>query len=55
MKLFGQLIRTAVNVATLPVAIAKDAITLGRRSDDQTVSRTREHLERLKSEASEDA
>ena len=29
MKLFGQLIRTVVNVAVLPVAVAKDVLTLG--------------------------
>jgi hypothetical protein len=29
MKLFGQIIRTAVNVATLPVAVVKDIVTLG--------------------------
>ena len=29
MKLFGQIIRTVVNVATLPVAVVKDVVTLG--------------------------
>ena len=29
MKLFGQLIRTVVNVAVLPVAAVKDVLTLG--------------------------
>ena len=50
MKLFGQLIRTAVNVATLPVAVVRDvtgeSITTGR-------SATLEALERLKEEADE--
>lgn len=55
MKLFGQIIRTAVNGALLPVAIVKDVITLGLRSDDASVSRTSEALDRLKREASEDA
>jgi len=29
MKLFGQIVRTVVNVAVLPVAVAKDVLTLG--------------------------
>ena len=29
MGLFGKLVATAINVATLPVAIAKDVVTLG--------------------------
>lgn len=29
MGLFGALVRTAVNVVTLPVAVVKDVVTLG--------------------------
>lgn len=29
MGLFGKIVATAVNVATLPVAVAKDVFTLG--------------------------
>jgi len=29
MKLFGQIVRTVINVATLPVSIVKDICTLG--------------------------
>ena len=29
MKIFGQIIRTAVNIIGLPVAVAKDVVTLG--------------------------
>lgn len=29
MSLFGKLVATAVNVATLPLAVAKDVVTLG--------------------------
>lgn len=50
MKLFGQLVRTAVNVATLPVAIAKDAVTLGNIGARKTY--TQQALEELKEEAS---
>jgi len=50
MKLFAQLVRTAVNVALLPVAVAKDALTLaiGERPDA-----TAEQIEKLKDEADE--
>jgi hypothetical protein len=49
MKLFGQLVRTAVNIATLPVDVARDLV-------DPTVddkSHTAKALERLKREAEE--
>lgn len=29
MSLFGKIVKTAINVATLPVAVAKDVVTLG--------------------------
>lgn len=56
MKIFGQLVRTAVNVATLPVAVVKDGWTLF--SDpvqivDYGHSATRDKLRQLKEEASE--
>lgn len=54
MKLFGQLIRTVVNTALLPVAVAKDIVTLGGTLTDDDSSATREAIERLKDEASED-
>lgn len=53
MKLFGQLVRTAVNVALLPVAVAADAVTLGGVSTDRDKPYTEEALERLKREAME--
>lgn len=57
MSLFGALIKTAVNVATLPVNVALDYATslpdaLGETNQD-VGERTRENLERLKEEASE--
>lgn len=54
MKLFGQLVRTVVNVVTLPVEIAKDAATLGGVLTERDKSYTREALETLKDEAQED-
>ncbi len=55
MKLFGQFIRTVVNVALLPVAVAKDVVTLGGTLIGDEESATREAIERLKDEAGEDA
>lgn len=55
MKLFGQLVRTAVNVVLVPVAVAKDVVTLGGMVlGDEPHCETLEALERLKDEASED-
>lgn len=53
MKLFGQLVRTAVNVVTLPVAVVRDAVTLGGAIDNDGKPHTLEHLEKLKREAEE--
>lgn len=53
MKLFGQLVRTVVNVVVLPVAVVQDIFTLGGVSTDHG-SYTREALETLKDEALED-
>ncbi|MGH2359706.1 MAG: hypothetical protein ACRDGM_04075 [bacterium] len=57
MKLFGQLVRTVVNVATLPVAVVKDALTMGGTLTEQNPdyragdTYTAEALQRLKDEA----
>ena len=60
MKIFGQLVRTAVNVALLPVAVVADVATAGgvftghndngRAADTFTAKR----LQKLKDEADED-
>ena len=59
MKLFGQIIRTVVNVVTLPVAVVKDVITLGGTltgdnnwSLDETF--TAKKIQELKDEAKEE-
>ncbi len=52
MKLFGQIVRTVVNVALLPVAVVKDAVTLGGVVLDERPA-TIKAIERLKDEASE--
>lgn len=55
MGLFGALVRTAVNVVTLPVAVAADVVTLGGVANGrQEGSYTLEAIERLKREADED-
>jgi hypothetical protein len=53
MKLFGQIVRTTVNVAMLPVAVVKDAVTLGGNLTDER-SAVLEAIERLKRESDED-
>lgn len=52
MKLFGQLVRTAVNVALLPAALVKDAVTMGGALIDDKPEIAKA-LERLKREADE--
>ncbi len=53
MKLFAQIIRTAVNVVALPVAVAKDVVTLGGISTKSGKSATIERIQKLKDEAGE--
>ena len=57
MKLFGQLVRTAVNTALLPVAVAKDIVTLGgvcTSTDGEIHPEIVKAIKRLKDEAAED-
>lgn len=57
MKLFGQIVRTIVNVALLPVDVAKDIVTAPLdvilATDQEVGERTRERIQKLKDEASE--
>ena len=53
MKLFGQIVRTLVNVVELPVEIVKDVVTLGGMITDQDESYTRKQLEKIAEDASE--
>lgn len=55
MDLFGQLVRTVVNVASLPVAALGDTVNLMNDAADgePLAPRTRKAFERLKREASE--
>ena len=54
MKLFGQIVRTVVNVATLPVAVVKDIYTLGGIATENGEPYTIEKLHQTKDEASDD-
>jgi hypothetical protein len=55
MKLFGQLVRTVVNTAILPVEVAKDVLTLGGVcTKGEFEPYTAERLQKLKEEAKED-
>lgn len=53
MKLFGQIVRTLVNVATIPVAVAKDVVTLGGVATENGQPYTVEKLKQIKDEAQE--
>lgn len=50
MSLFGKMVATVVNVVTLPVAVAKDAVTLGGVAADHE-SYIVEKLKQIKDEA----
>lgn len=52
MKLFGQLIRTAVNAALLPVAVVKDVVTLGNLASGDDPY-TKQQIEKLVEDAEE--
>lgn len=53
MKLFGQIVRTLVNVVEIPVAVAKDVVTLGGIVTEKGKTYTQAQLEKLKDEAGE--
>jgi hypothetical protein len=50
MSLFAAIVRTTINVATLPVAVVKDVVTLGKIGSSEKPY-TLEKLEQIKSEA----
>lgn len=51
MELFGKIVKTAINVATLPVSVAKDVVTLGGVATEQRDSYTSQKLQQIKDEA----
>lgn len=54
MKLFGQIVRTVINTATLPLEVAKDVVTLGGVCTGEDKTYTRKQLEKIAEEAQED-
>jgi hypothetical protein len=56
MSLFGALVRTTINVVTLPVAVAKDAIcVLADAADGKDPgTRTAKKIQQIKDEADAD-
>lgn len=52
MSIFGQIIRTAVNTALLPVAVVKDVVTLGRAGEPESF--TERAIRELKDEAEDE-
>ena len=53
MKLFGQVVRTLVNVSLIPVAVAKDVVTLGGVLTEETPA-IKTLIQQIKDDASED-
>lgn len=51
MKIFGQIVRTAVNIVALPIAVAKDVVTLGNVGNGRPYTVTA--IKTLKDEAEE--
>jgi len=54
MKLFGQIVKTVVNTALLPLAVVKDVVTLGGAASGETevdMHASKRAIERLKDEA----
>lgn len=53
MKIFGQLVRTAVNVAVLPIVVARDVVMGGAIIAGEPAA-TPKHLAKIKREAGEE-
>ena len=49
--LFGKLVATAINVATLPISVAQDIVTLGGVATDKRRPYTVEKLKQIKEES----
>ena len=55
MGLFSAIVRTAVNVVTLPVDVVKDVVTLGGSFTEDGKSAIGKKLDQIKREADDDA
>ncbi len=54
MSILGALIRTAVNVSTLPIDLVKDVVTLGGTLNDQDQTYIGKKFDQIKDEADSD-
>lgn len=51
MGLFGKLVATAINVATLLIAVVKDVFTLGNSTNYREDCYTKQKLDQIQDEA----
>ena len=51
MSIFSAIIKTAVNIATLPVAMVKDVITMGGTTMGEEKTYTEQKIEQIKKES----
>lgn len=51
MSLFGKVVKLVVNVAALPIEVAKDVVTLGGVSTEQRKPYTAQRIEKLVEDA----
>jgi hypothetical protein len=51
MSLFSAIVKTTINVATLPVAVVKDIVTMGGVANGRDETYTKEKLEQIKRES----
>jgi len=53
MTLFSALVKTTINLATLPIAIVKDVITLGNAANSDEKTYTEQKLDEIKKDSEE--
>jgi hypothetical protein len=51
MSLFGKVVKLVVNVAAIPIEVAKDVVTLGGISTEQRKPYTAQRIEKLVEDA----
>lgn len=54
MSIFGKIVRTVVNVSTLPVAVVQDIVSLGGAIDNGGRPHTADKLKQIKDEAEDE-
>lgn len=53
MSIFGKLLKTGLDIATTPVAVAKDLVTIGGLLTDQKKTYTAQKIKQLGDDAEE--